>query len=141
MTSLRTPDLDLMEIQIDALFTHDSQGRMVAIREPGGGPRPRFFLGRTREGNLWRVRHDVQTDIARRLAELAAAEPVGDDLAAPPIGLDVPKISDFSALTSPWRLWVAAAPPCRGFRHCKRSFRDIGSSLGNDNCRTSRADL
>lgn len=81
-------DLQLQELQVDALFTHDSAGRIVAINEPDGGPAPRFFLGRTRMGNVWRLRHDLPEAIARRLSELAAAEPVADDLRADPRNLD-----------------------------------------------------
>jgi hypothetical protein len=77
-------DLQLLELQVDALFTRDAAGRIVAINEPNGGPAPRFFLGRTRAGNLWRVRHDLPEGTARRLHALAAAEPVGDDLRAEP---------------------------------------------------------
>ncbi|HEU0026590.1 MAG TPA: hypothetical protein VFQ25_05690, partial [Ktedonobacterales bacterium] len=67
-------DLRLLELQVEALFTHDAEGRIVAINEPGGGPAPRFFLGRGRMGNLWRVRHDVPEATARRLEALAASE-------------------------------------------------------------------
>ena len=88
MTSLDPTDLELLEIQIDAWFTHDPEGRIVSTKEPGGGPAPRFFLGRTGEGNLWRVRHDVPPDTARQLVELARNEPVHDDLRAAPGNLD-----------------------------------------------------
>lgn len=81
-------DLERLELQIEALFTHDPAGRIVAVNEPGGGPAPRFFFGRTREGNRWRVRHDVPESIALRLDELAAREPVVDGLAARPEQLD-----------------------------------------------------
>lgn len=81
-------DLALLDMQIEALFTHDPMGRMVAVNEPGGEVAPRFFLGRTRQGNLWRVRHDLPADVAERLQALAAAEPVHDDLRAKPAGLD-----------------------------------------------------
>lgn len=77
-------DLRLLELQVEALFTHDAEGRIVAINEPGGGPAPRFFLGRGRMGNLWRVRHDVPEATARRLEALAASEPAPDDLRAEP---------------------------------------------------------
>lgn len=80
-------DLQLLELQVDALFTHDAAGRIVAINEPDGGPAPRFFLGRTRIGNVWRLRHDLPKATARRLSELAAAEPVTDDLRAEPHNL------------------------------------------------------
>ncbi len=77
-------ELHFLDLQVDALFTHDPAGRIVAINEPGGGPAPRFFLGRTRTGNLWRVRHDLPEATARQLDALAAAEPVQDDLHAEP---------------------------------------------------------
>ena len=74
----------LLELQVDALFTHDASGRIVAINEPGGGPAPRFFLGRTRTGILWRVRYDLPETAARRLEALAASEPEQDGLQAEP---------------------------------------------------------
>lgn len=77
-------DLQLLELQVDVLFTHDQAGRIVAINEPDGGPAPRFFLGRTRVGNLWRVRHDLPEATVLRLHALAAAEPVREDLRAEP---------------------------------------------------------
>jgi hypothetical protein len=69
-------DLAFLALQVEALFTHDSAGRLVAVNEPGGGPAPRFFLGRSRAGNLWRVRHDVPEATTRRLEALATTEPV-----------------------------------------------------------------
>ena len=77
-------DSHVLELQVDALFTHDAAGRIVAINEPGGGPAPRFFLGRTRTGALWRVRYDLPETAARRLETLAASEPEQDGLQAEP---------------------------------------------------------
>ncbi len=77
-------DLRLLELQVGALFTQDAAGRIVATNEPDGGPAPRFFLGRTHMGNLWRLRHDLPEVTALRLSELAAAEPIVDDLRAEP---------------------------------------------------------
>ncbi len=77
-------DSQLLELQVNALFTHDASGRIVASNEPGRGAAPRFFLGRTRAGNLWRVRHDLPEATARRLEALAASEPAQDDLQAEP---------------------------------------------------------
>jgi RimJ/RimL family protein N-acetyltransferase len=77
-------DVRLLELQVEAMFTHDAAGHMVAINEPGGGPAPRFFLGRSRMGNVWRVRHDLPEATARRLEALAASEHVRDDLRAEP---------------------------------------------------------
>jgi RimJ/RimL family protein N-acetyltransferase len=79
-----TSDLQLLALQVEALFTHDTAGRIVAINDPDGGPAPRFFLGRTRSGNLWRIRHDLPETTAVQLDTLAAAEPVRDDLRTDP---------------------------------------------------------
>ncbi|MEJ7902119.1 MAG: GNAT family N-acetyltransferase [Thermomicrobiales bacterium] len=88
MTSLAPTDLELMKIQIEALFTHDDRGRIVTINEPDGGPTPRFFFGRTSAGNRSRVRHDLPQAAARRLEALAIREPVGGDPRAMPRRLD-----------------------------------------------------
>ena len=87
VTESSLTDLELAEIDLETVFTHDTRGRIIAANEPDGEPAPRFIFGRTRQGNLWRVRHDVPEEIARRLEELAAAEPVGDDLETPPVHL------------------------------------------------------
>lgn len=81
-------DRALIDLQAEALFTHDAHGRIIRVNEPGGDPAPRFFLGRTAEGNVWRVRHDVPPDIAHDLESLAAREPVSSDLESPPAHLD-----------------------------------------------------
>ena len=88
MTEASLTDLQLIDIEIDALFTHDTRRRIVRVNEHDGEPAPRFFFGRTRQGNVWRVRHDVPQHIAQRLETLAAAEPVGDDLHLPPVRFD-----------------------------------------------------
>ncbi|MGH2557428.1 MAG: GNAT family N-acetyltransferase [Thermomicrobiales bacterium] len=80
-------DLALMELQTAALYRCDDRGRLLSINEPDGGPGPRFFLGRTRAGNVWRFRHDLPDEIATPLANLLAAEPVTGDLDRPPAGL------------------------------------------------------
>jgi RimJ/RimL family protein N-acetyltransferase len=84
MTAKPLSDLQLLDLQIDALFTHDAAGRIAFVNEPGGDRAPRFFFGRTREGNRWRVRDDLPAALARQLNDLAADEPVHDDLRAEP---------------------------------------------------------
>ncbi|WP_235610457.1 GNAT family N-acetyltransferase [Deinococcus aerius] len=74
-------DRELMELQTSALFVSDSAGRLRFIREPGYeenelDPAPRFFMGRTPEGNVWRFRHDLTADLVRELEDLCGAEPV-----------------------------------------------------------------
>ncbi|HUQ83189.1 MAG TPA: GNAT family N-acetyltransferase [Gemmatimonadaceae bacterium] len=71
---------DLMRLHVQALYTMDARGRLDRVNEPGGGPAPRFFLGRTREGNEWWFRHDVDDAVAHELEALAASETVSDDL-------------------------------------------------------------
>ena len=88
MMESRLTDLEFAEIDVDTVFTHDARGRIVRQNEPDGELAPRFLFGRTRVGNNWRVRYDVPDETARRLDELAASEPVGDDLTSPPVHSD-----------------------------------------------------
>jgi GNAT superfamily N-acetyltransferase len=77
-------DLQLLQLQAEALFTHDGRGRILHTNEPEGDRAPRFFFAHSREGNLWRCRDDVPKEMVRALDALAAAEPVGVDLRAEP---------------------------------------------------------
>jgi len=82
-------DLQLIQIQVSALFVCDTDGRLRYIREPGYAeaeldPAPRFFMGRTLAGNLWAFRHDLPDDLVRDLEQLCRAEPVAVNLADPP---------------------------------------------------------
>lgn len=59
-------DVQLIELQIATLFVCDPNGRLQFIREPGYAawerdPAPRFWMGRTRAGNIWRFRHNLPT--------------------------------------------------------------------------------
>jgi GNAT superfamily N-acetyltransferase len=81
-------DRELMRLHVQALFTHDARGRMVRVNEAGGGPAPRFFLGRTRHGGVWRFRDDVDDALAHELEALCRAEPAADELLAPPYGAE-----------------------------------------------------
>ncbi len=76
-------DLDLIELQARTLFVHDDASRLVCVNEPSRPIAPRFFLGRTRAGNIWRLHHDLSSDLAHEIASLAAREPVVADLHAP----------------------------------------------------------
>lgn len=66
---------ELMRLHVEALFTLDGAGRLVAVNEPGGGPAPRFFLGRTADGNAWWFRHDLSAALRADLEALCASEP------------------------------------------------------------------
>ncbi len=80
-------DLNLMNIQVRALFTGNADSRLLFINEPGGtnAPAPRLFLGRTRAGNLWRFRTDLSENLCQELNALCVEEPPMDvELNEPP---------------------------------------------------------
>ncbi|MEP7291458.1 MAG: GNAT family N-acetyltransferase [Chloroflexota bacterium] len=82
---MASTDFELIQMQVEALFVHDSSSRLLRINEPDPpDPAPRFFLGRTQAGNLWRTRYNLPPDLAAELARLAADEPVAADFRAPP---------------------------------------------------------
>ncbi len=70
-------------MHIEALYTHDDRSRIESINQWNGGVAPRFFLGRTTAGNLWRFRTDVPDDLAAELENLCSDEPSTSELAAP----------------------------------------------------------
>jgi RimJ/RimL family protein N-acetyltransferase len=77
---------ELMAMHVAALFTLDAGGRMLRGNEPTGKVAPRFFLGRTPEGNVWRFRHDQGDDVVRAIDALCRAEIATDELLRPPYG-------------------------------------------------------
>jgi RimJ/RimL family protein N-acetyltransferase len=77
---------ELMSIHTEALFTHDADSSLLFVNEPGGSktPAPRFFLGRTKSGNLWRFRADVPQSLIKELEALCLDEPTATDLQSKP---------------------------------------------------------
>lgn len=92
-------ELELMQIHVEALYTHDARGRIVRVNELSGKPAARFFIGRTPKGNVVRVRDDVDDAAARALESLAAAEQWSEALLEPPYG------------ATPYEAVLAAAQP------------------------------
>ncbi|ULL16065.1 kasugamycin N-acetyltransferase AAC(2')-IIb [Paenibacillus sp. H1-7] len=81
----------LMELHVNALFTHDQSMRLRAINEPwpGEAEAPRFFLGRTTEGTaLCRFRHDVPEQLVEQLEGLCSDERIAADIEAKPKHLE-----------------------------------------------------
>jgi hypothetical protein len=64
-----------MTMHVEALFVHNSLSRLVSVNDWNGGEVPRFFLGRTLQGNLWRFRDDLPPEICNELEVLCEAEP------------------------------------------------------------------
>jgi RimJ/RimL family protein N-acetyltransferase len=86
----RRSDLNWLELQIPTLYVCDARGRLRFIREPGYDeseldPAPRFFMGRSSVGNIWRFRDDLPDDVMLELDALCRAEPVTVDLEPEPI--------------------------------------------------------
>jgi RimJ/RimL family protein N-acetyltransferase len=77
---------ELMVMHVAALFTLDAAGRMLRGNEPSGKAAPRFFLGRTLEGNVWRFRHDQGDDVVQAIEALCRAEIATEELLRPPYG-------------------------------------------------------
>jgi len=78
-------DLELIQMQARALFVHDTSGKLLRINERNNpNPEVRFFLSRSKSGNLWRTRYDLSAELSAELERLAAAEPVVSDLTEPP---------------------------------------------------------
>ena len=75
-----------MDVHVRALFTQDARGRLRSVNEPWGGGThaPRLFFGRTRAGNLWRLRADLPEALAEELEALCADEPSGAELFGAP---------------------------------------------------------
>ena len=80
-------DLALMELHVEALYRRTSEGRLLETREKAAVQAPRFFIGRTRRGNLWRFRDDLPASLVHGLDALAAAEPVLPELPREPVSL------------------------------------------------------
>lgn len=80
-------DLEMMEIQTEMRFIHDPNGRLRYINQLGSEKQsvPRFFLGRTRAGNIRRFRDDLPDKIIKQLDELATIEPTVTDLQVRPV--------------------------------------------------------
>lgn len=73
-----------MERHVQALFTHDDRGRLRLVNEPDGAEAPRFFLGRTVEGNVWRFRFDLPEGLAEQLEAVCLKEPAAGELQQEP---------------------------------------------------------
>ena len=77
-----------MELHTAALFHHDDAGRITGTNdgEPPGIA-PRLYLGRTREGDVWRFRNDLPDDLVAELTNILETKPTTIDLWQPPVAL------------------------------------------------------
>lgn len=63
-----------MRLHVDALYRHDARSRMVCSNEWRPSPAPLFFLGRTRQGSIWRFRADLPEELCAELEALGERE-------------------------------------------------------------------
>jgi GNAT superfamily N-acetyltransferase len=98
-------ELDWMELHLRCLHQHDEHGRIVRTRQPNTWPSPLFHLGRTRLGNLWRFRDDLDPHAIRELARLAGREPALGADHAPPERLQAMRsvLASVTELAFEWR--------------------------------------
>ncbi len=73
-----------MRLHVETNYAHDEQGRLIGVNQWDGGAVPRFWLGRTRAGHVWRFRADVGEALITALTALCCAEPCADALDALP---------------------------------------------------------
>lgn len=73
-------DIELMRLHAETLFLHDEQGRLVVVNDVERKRAPRFYLGRTGEGNIWRFRNDLPAGLIAEFESILADEPVTSDL-------------------------------------------------------------
>lgn len=89
---------DLLALEIDAatMFVLSPDGRIVHENEPGSPAGPRLFVGGCRDGQVVRVRRDVDAATAARIRELVEASPPWFDPDVPHPGLE-----ELTALLAP----------------------------------------
>jgi hypothetical protein len=103
-----TSDRELMRMHVEALFTHDAAGDLVRVNEPDGAPAPRFFLGRTADGAVWRFRYDIDHDLRRELEEASEDDDLRDGKVDSPMN-PAPYEEILARRTPVQRTWVGPA--------------------------------
>jgi len=73
-----------MRLHVEALFTVDKAGRLLAVNDPRGAPAPRFFLGRTTDHCACWCRHDLDGPLVKDLHTLCASLRLDTDMADSP---------------------------------------------------------
>jgi RimJ/RimL family protein N-acetyltransferase len=82
-------NLQLMELSVATGFQVDADGRLRSVNEPGDEDAPpRFYMGRTSEGNVWSFRYDLPSVLVHELEQLCRTEPLSTDFERPPLNTD-----------------------------------------------------
>lgn len=72
-------DLKLLHIDVATLFVMSPSQRIERQNDPDHSPAPRLFFAGCPQGNIARVRHDVDEQIAEQLLGISANEPPWSD--------------------------------------------------------------
>jgi hypothetical protein len=72
-------------LELATAFLFDERGRIVSTREPCAARGPQFIIIRSAAECAWAIRDDVPSEVAEKLAALAAGEPPSRDLRAAPV--------------------------------------------------------
>ncbi|MFJ8416395.1 GNAT family N-acetyltransferase [Bacillus paramycoides] len=67
---MRLSELELIAIQAEVLFVYNQAGRIKSVNEHGYLKAPRFFLGRTREGNVTKYHYDLHSEMINKIEKL-----------------------------------------------------------------------
>ena len=67
-------DYDLMTIQATVLYQHNQDGDLTQVNEPVAVPAPKFFLGHTRMGDIYRF-HESMGEQARTALRSVLTQP------------------------------------------------------------------
>ncbi|MFS0628419.1 GNAT family N-acetyltransferase [Brevibacillus sp. 179-C8.2 HS] len=59
--------MELMDIHVNVLFKHDTDGRITLINEPPHDDAPRFFIGATKGGTVIRYHHLLTDHVVKEL--------------------------------------------------------------------------
>jgi hypothetical protein len=84
----RILDVSTPAIELATGFILDERGRIVSTREPQATSGPLFIIVRSATQCAWAIRHDVPSDVAEKMAALAAEESPIHDLRAAPMHAD-----------------------------------------------------
>jgi hypothetical protein len=101
-------EVELMRLHVEALYAHDARSRIVSSHEWRPGPAPRFFLGRTSAGHVWRFRADVPDDLVARLKALCSDEAVSSVPPRAPVQHDA-FVRALESHTSIAKIWMGPA--------------------------------
>jgi len=73
-----TPSVfEIMRMHVEALYVHDEHDKIVSINDWQKNVAPRFFLGRTEKGNIWRFRKDLPDALCEEIHSLCETEKPG----------------------------------------------------------------